>query len=131
MIICRCLVPPDDHLQVAGPSRRSFAGGRIPQMIFCNRLDCPDDHLQQQQRVTEVMGVTRGDGTGGGNCGNFNFTTMSTICFLEHFLATSDHHPDLIPFYHHVGVTFVFSLVRIGVQGPVHHNCVFYKGLSS
>ena len=54
-------------------------------MIFCKRLDCPDDHLKQQQRVTEVMGVTRvtrGDGTGGGNCGNFNFMTMFTISLL-------------------------------------------------
>ena len=72
-------------------------------MIFCKRLDRPDDHLQQQQRVTEVMGVTRGDGTGGGNCGNFNFMTMFTICFLEHTITML-----LCPI-------FVLSLVRTGV----------------
>ena len=77
-------------------------------MIICNN-----------NNGSEVMGVTRGDGTGGGNCGNFNFMTMFTICFLEHTITML-----LCPI-------FVLSLVRTGVQGPFHHNCKFYEGLSS
>ena len=98
-------------------------------MIFCKRLDRPDDHLQQQQRVTEVMGVTRGDGTGGGNCRNFMI--MFTICFLENFLAflehllsTSDHHPDLIPLYHHVAVCDICIVIS-------SHRCTIGRGLKT
>ena len=53
MIICQRPDHPDDHLQVACPSRKSFASGwilriifvrgRIPRMIFCKRPDPPDD----------------------------------------------------------------------------------------
>ena len=49
MIICKMLDPPDDHLQGAGPSERSFARGQSLRMIICKRRDPLDDHLQQQQ----------------------------------------------------------------------------------
>ena len=38
--------PPDDHLQVVGSSKWSFARGWIFRMIICKRPDPPDDHLQ-------------------------------------------------------------------------------------
>ena len=47
MIICKRLVPPDNHLQEGGPSRWSFARGRSLWMIICRRSIPPDDHLQE------------------------------------------------------------------------------------
>ena len=54
MMICKWPDPPNDHLQEAGTSGQSFASGRSLQMI-----------------IFEVAGsgVTRGDGTKGGEEG--------------------------------------------------------------
>ena len=57
MIICKRLAHPDDHLQKigssgwpfakAGPSRWSFAKGRLIRMIIWKRPANPDDQLQK------------------------------------------------------------------------------------
>ena len=47
MIICKSLVPPDDHLQDAGLSGWSFARGQSLWIIICKRLAPLDDHLQE------------------------------------------------------------------------------------
>ena len=46
MIICKMPVHPDDHMQKAGPTRRSFAKGRPILMINCKAPVVPYDHLQ-------------------------------------------------------------------------------------
>ena len=47
MIICKMPDPPNDHLQEARSSGRSFANGRSLQMIVCKRPDPPDNHLKE------------------------------------------------------------------------------------
>ena len=41
------IVVTDDHLQMADPSRLSFARGWSLQVIICKRLAPPDDNLQE------------------------------------------------------------------------------------
>ena len=47
MIICKRPVPPDGHLQEAGPSGWVFARGWSLRMIICKRPAPQDDHLQE------------------------------------------------------------------------------------
>ena len=47
MIICKRPVPPDDHMQEAGPSVRLFERGRSLRIIICKRPAPPDHHLQE------------------------------------------------------------------------------------
>ena len=50
MMICKRPVPPDNHLQEAGPSGWSFARGQPLRMIICKRQAPADDQKQQQQK---------------------------------------------------------------------------------
>ena len=45
MIICKWPIPPDYHLQEAGPFRWSFARGQSLRMIICKMPAPLDDHL--------------------------------------------------------------------------------------
>ena len=47
MIICKRPVPPDNHLQEAGPSGWPSARGRSLGIIICKRPAPPDDYLQE------------------------------------------------------------------------------------
>ena len=83
MIICRRLVPPNDHFQEAGPSRWSFAISRPLQMIICNRMNNNNIIINNNNNnnnkdnnnnnwgnggvggLTRLTGVTKGDGIEG------------------------------------------------------------------
>ena len=53
MIICKRLAPPNDHLQYAGPSRWSFAGGRPLRMINNNKKDNNDNNNKEEKEEEE------------------------------------------------------------------------------
>ena len=62
MIICTRPDPPDDHLQITGPSERSFVRGRLLRMFICNR---PVRGAHQGDRGDRTEGGEEGGGKRG------------------------------------------------------------------